>query len=139
MQNHVKTPGGLGTGSGPEYVRSGARVTCYRALCDNEPTHVLIHTTHEGQKLRLGAHCAPCLENQIRPAAEVDAANERDILRGGTGGMNGLPDTRWSMRKFTVEEAAEIELIKAGELVETYRAPGVFEWRPPVGTDNEEQ
>ncbi|MFC9505471.1 hypothetical protein [Streptomyces sp. NPDC057002] len=132
MQNRVKTPGGLATGSGPNYVSSGAMVTCSGSLCDSEPTHVMDHTTFEGKTMRMGAHCAPCLEKQIRPAAEVDAANERDIRLGRTGGMNGLPDTSWHMREFTPEEAAEIERIKAGELVETYLSPGVFEWQPPT-------
>ncbi|MGW3860410.1 hypothetical protein ACWEDZ_02855 [Streptomyces sp. NPDC005047] len=132
MQNHVKTPGGLRTGSGPTYVGSGAKVTCYRALCDNEPTHVMTHTTHEGKTLDLAAHCLPCLEKEIRPAAEVEAANNRDIQLGRTGGLNGLPDDRWGKREFTEQEAAEIGRIKAGELVETYISPGVFEWQPPV-------
>jgi hypothetical protein len=101
-------------------------------MCDNEPTHVMDHTTHEGKTVRWGAYCAPCLDQQIRPDAEVDAAHDRDIRLDRPGGLNGLHESRWHRREFTEEEAAEIAQIKAGELVETYISPGAFKWQPPT-------
>lgn len=138
MQHRTKTPGGLATGCGPTYASSGAKVTCAGIFCGQEPTHVLIFTTREGQTERWDAHCAPCLERRIRPAAEVDAATERDMRLGNTGSRYAHSDKYWSKREFTEQEAGEIEQIKAGELVETYVSPGEFEWRAPAAPKHAE-
>ncbi|MEV6309928.1 hypothetical protein AB0M10_15185 [Streptomyces sp. NPDC051840] len=134
MQNRVKLPSGIATGSGPDYVSSGAKVTCAGMFCDKAPTHVLVFTTNEGKSEWWDAHCAPCLDQKIKPDAEVDAANNKDVLLGRTGGLNGYSDKWWSRREFTEQEAADIARIQAGELVETYLSPGVFAWLPPAGT-----
>ncbi|MFJ2778244.1 hypothetical protein [Kitasatospora sp. NPDC087315] len=115
-------------------------VTCSAAFCDNEATHVLEFVPREGNPERWGAYCENCPERRIAPAAEVDAAREQGVrLQGQSFDTTRLPlsDEHWRYREFTDEERAEIDLIKNGELVETYVSPGVFEWRKP-SNENEE-
>lgn len=129
MQNRVKTPNGLVTGS---------KGTCVFALCDNEATRVLVHLADkiaETAEMRMGAYCAPCIEKRVRPADEVEAKHKRAMRRGDYATADvfefGLPDSRWQNREFTAEEAAEIAGIKSGAFVETYQGqPGVFAWEP---------
>ncbi len=138
MQNRVKLPCGLTTGSGPAYNSRGTLVTCSDVFCDDEPTHVMEHLSWEGEVIRWGAYCELYLIKRIAPAAEVEAALEYGVRRQGESfDTTRLPlsDKDWRYRGFTDEERAEIEQIKAGELVETYISPGVFEWREPDSED----
>ncbi|MFG3403668.1 hypothetical protein [Streptomyces sp. NPDC048142] len=139
MQNRVKLPCGLTTGSGPTYNSRRTLVTCSDVFCDDEPTHVMEHITFEGKVERWGAYCEAYLLKRIAPAVEVEAVLEHGVRRQGESfDTTRLPlsDKNWRYREFTDEERAEIEQIKAGELVETYIRPGVFEWREP---DNENE
>ncbi|MFJ5071657.1 hypothetical protein ACIQC7_35100 [Kitasatospora sp. NPDC088556] len=52
-------------------------------------------------------------------------------MKFGTQPQHCLPASSWSARPFNDEEQAEIDAIKRGELVETYKSPGEFAWEPP--------
>ncbi|MFD4574706.1 hypothetical protein ACFWNK_21790 [Streptomyces sp. NPDC058417] len=134
MQNRVKLPCGLHTGSGPRFNSRRTLVTCSAAFCDNEATNVLEFVPREGSPERWGAYCENCPERRIAPAAEVDAAREQGIrTQGEHFDTTRLPlsDENWRYREFTDDERVEIDLIKNGELVETCVRPGVFEWHKP--------
>ncbi|WP_093802196.1 hypothetical protein [Streptomyces sp. Wb2n-11] len=136
MQNRVKLPCGLLTGSGPTYNSRGTLVTCSDVFCDDEPTHVMEHITWEGKVMRWGAFCEPYMLKRIAPDAEVEAALEHGVQRQGESfGTTRLPlsDKSWRYREFTDEERAEIDQIKNGRLVETYISPGAFKWQPADG------
>ncbi|MFJ8752319.1 hypothetical protein ACIREO_23730 [Streptomyces sp. NPDC102441] len=114
----ITMPCGLGIGPGGQ---------CGSGTCFNAATRVLEHHEDTGV-FRSGAYCLPCLGRKVRPAAEVEAADERDIRHGDTGGMNGLPDDRWKIRKFAPDERAELQAIRDGRLLSLYVKPGVFVW-----------
>ncbi|WP_329156272.1 hypothetical protein OIU91_42685 (plasmid) [Streptomyces sp. NBC_01456] len=114
----IKMPCGLGIGPGGQ---------CSTGMCFNAATRVLEHHTDRGV-WRSGAYCLPCLGKQVRPAAEVAAADASDIIYGNTGGTNGLPDDRWKIREFAADELAELEAIRSGRLLSLYVSPGNFVW-----------
>ncbi|KAB7835716.1 hypothetical protein [Streptomyces mobaraensis] len=141
MQNRVKLPGGLLTGSGPKYNSKGTLVTCLDVFCDDEPSHVMEHITWEGKVERWGAYCEPYLLKRIAPAAEVEAAMREGVRRQGESfDTTRLPlsDKYWRYREYTADEQAAIDKIRNGELVETYVSPGVFEWQPPASSDQQD-
>ncbi|MFJ7280863.1 hypothetical protein [Kitasatospora sp. NPDC098663] len=130
MQNHVRTPAGLSTGSGPQYNSKGRLVTCLGVFCDDEPTHVQEHVTFNDELIKWGAYCEACATKHILPDDEVNAIHER-ATKFGTQPQHCLPASSWFARPFNDEEQAEIDAIKRGELVETYKSPGKFAWEPP--------
>ncbi|MFE9137822.1 hypothetical protein [Streptomyces sp. NPDC007355] len=48
----------------------------------------------------------PCLNRKVRPAAQVAAADELDIMYGRSGGVNGLLCDTWKIRAFEPGEFA---------------------------------
>jgi hypothetical protein len=75
----------------------------------------------------------PCrLNRKVRPAAQVAAADELDIVYGCPGGMNGLPDDTWKIRTFAPDELAELEAIRSDALLSLYVGRGKFIWATPA-------
>ncbi|MFJ7280662.1 hypothetical protein [Kitasatospora sp. NPDC098663] len=131
MQNSVRLPCGLRTGSGPRFNSRRQPVTCKDMFCDEEPTQVQEFTTFEGVVECFGAHCEKCATKYIHPHADVEAAHDR-AMKHSAQPPHMLSDKWWSARLLNDTERAAIEAIKRGELVETYMdRPGVFEWCPP--------
>lgn len=136
MQNTVLLPCGLTTGSGPDWNSAGRPVTCQNYLCDAEPTGVLVLLGNEAvdrADWESGAHCDEHGKNRIKAHAEIAAAHLRNPFPTLHEHLQiGLSDVNWIFRSFNGTEQAEIEQIKRGELVETYKSPGIFDWEPPT-------